>query len=84
MNLKEKLVNLEPGDPISYKVREKLEQSNLLTGVEVYYQDSVGYIEGWRIGQTGEIVIDALNGSPMVRKSQHIEDELENFQGVEK
>jgi hypothetical protein len=75
--LRDKLVSLEAGDPVSYEILEEIEKSD--TDVEVcsYYTDSAGFIEGWRIGKKGEIVVNTLDYSePIVRKTQHVEDEV--------
>lgn len=75
-DLEQRLLDLEPGDPISYKLLEEIENSKIEVETISIYTDSVGFIEEWRIGNVGSVVVDALNGDPMVRKTQHIEDEL--------
>jgi hypothetical protein len=78
MSLKERLLSFEAGDPVSYNLLEEIEQTEDLT-VEIvsYYHDSVGFVEGWRIGKTGEIVVSTMCGSdPIVRTTDHLEDEL--------
>jgi len=75
--LEERLLELEAGDYMSYELLDKLEKSeNLVVEVVNYYQDSTGFLEGWRIGKRGEIVVDGLNHDIMVRKAQHIEEEV--------
>lgn len=72
--LHDKLVSLEAGDPVSYKLLERLEKSDLDVEVHSYYSDSTGFLEGWRIEDYGEIVVNCLeSGEPIVRKTQHIE-----------
>jgi len=78
MNLKERLLSFEAGDPISYGVLKEIEQSDINVEPVSYYHDSVGFVEGWRIGKTGEIVVSTMCGSdPIVRKTDHLEDELQ-------
>jgi len=75
--LEERLLELEAGDYISYELLEELEKSeNLEVEVANYYSDSAGFLEGWRIGKRGEIVVDGLSHDIMVRKAQHIEEEV--------
>jgi hypothetical protein len=79
MSLKERLLSFEAGDPISYSVLEEIEQDeNLNVETVNYYHDSVGFVEGWRIGKNGEIVVSTMCGSnPIVRTTDHLEDELQ-------
>lgn len=75
--LEERLLELEAGDYISYGLLEELEKSeDLQVEVVNYYSDSAGFLEGWRIGKKGEIVVDGLSHDIMVRKAQHIEEEV--------
>lgn len=77
--LRDKLVSLEAGDPVSYEILEEIENSDTTVEVHSYYSDSTGFIEGWRIGKKGEIVVNCLHsGEPIVRKAQHVEDEVCN------
>ena len=78
MDIQEKLLNLESGDYIDYnQLIKQLEQLETTHEIKSLYHDSVGFLESWRIGEYGEIVIDAMNGEPMIRKTQNIEKELE-------
>lgn len=73
--LREKLKNLESGDYLDYnELYKELEDSSIVFETESLYHDSVGYLESWRLGDLGEIVIDAMNGEPMVRKVQNVEE----------
>lgn len=75
--LKDKLISLEAGDPVSYGLLEEIEKSEVSVEVHSYYLDSAGFIEGWRIGDNGEIVVNNLDYSELiVRKTQHVEDEV--------
>jgi len=78
MSLKERILGFEAGDPISYNLLEEIEKAtDLSLEIVNYYHDSVGFVEGWRIGETGEIVVSTMCGSdPIVRKTDHLEDEL--------
>jgi len=75
-DLQQQLIDLEAGDYISYKLLEKIEKSSITVETKSIYTDSVGFLEEWRIEETGSIVVDALNGEPMVRKTQHIKKEV--------
>jgi hypothetical protein len=59
------------------EILEEIEKSEVFVEVHSYYCDSTGFIEGWRIGKKGEIVVNTLDYSePIVRKTQHVEDEV--------
>lgn len=75
--LQERLLDLEAGDYIGYKLFEELEKSeNLSVEVVNYYQDSLGFLEGWRIGKRAEIVVDGLSNDFMVRRVDNIKEEV--------
>lgn len=74
-DLRQRLQNLEAGDFLEYsQLFEELEESDISFETKSLYHDSVGWLESWRLGELGEIVIDAMNGDPMVRKAQHVEE----------
>lgn len=76
-DITQKLLNLEAGDYIEYnQLYKNLEESSIVFETKSIYTDSVGFLEEWRIGEMGSVVVDALNGDPMVRKTQHIKEEV--------
>jgi len=72
----DELIDLQPGDPIKYGLLNRIAQYDIDHEIHSYYSDSIGFIEGWRIGKLGEIVVEKKGADIMVRKTQHIEKEL--------
>ena len=77
MTLKNKLLGLQSGDYISYgDLFDEINESSIDIEAKGIHHDSVGFIEEWQIGDHGLIIIDAMNGDPMIRKTQNLEREL--------
>ena len=77
MTLKDELLGLEPGDYIPYSdLFDEIDESDIDIETKGIYHDSTGFLEEWRIGEYGSIIIDAMNGDPMIRKTQNLKREL--------
>ena len=77
MTLKDELLGLESGDYIPYgDLFDEIDESDIPIETKGIYHDSVGFLEEWRIGEYGSIIIDSMNGDPMIRKTQNLKREL--------
>lgn len=74
--LEDRLLDLEAGEGIDYGLLEEIEQSGIGVSVVCHYTDMQGFLETWRIGDDARIVVDGLNGRPIIRRVSDMVEEL--------
>jgi hypothetical protein len=74
--LKARLRDLAPGDPLEYNLLiSELEQSGLTFYTRNIYTDSVGFLERWFVEDEEIAVIDGLSSPVMIRTTEAVRDE---------